>query len=143
MRIIISPAKKMRVSPDSAFSMTRPVFLARAGEILRWLQTLSYAQAKKLWACGDKIAEENFSRCIERYLQSGDRFITCIFGEPAGGKIVQKGVYAKMARGDMVRFMAEKRIEDPEELKAYDRMHYHFSEERSSETEYVFIRRRK
>ena len=86
------------------------------------------------------LASKEYSRCIEKYMQSEDRFITCIFGELEGGRVVQKGVYAKMARGDMVRFMAEHQIEDPEMLKTHDRMHYHFSAERSSETEYVFIR---
>ena len=251
MRIILSPAKKMRIDPDSLASASTPAFLARAEEILRWMRTLSYAEAKRLWACNDKIAEENYSRlqemdlqntamltpailsydgiafqymapvvfedgqydyvqehlrilsgfygvlnpmdgvtpyrlemqakakvagtgnlyeywgdalykevrddsgiiinlaskeysrCIEKYLQPQDRFITCIFGELEGGRVIQKGVYAKMARGDMVRFMAEHQIEDPEMLKTYDRMHYHFSAERSSEAEYVFIRENK
>jgi hypothetical protein len=35
----------------------------------------------------------------------------------SGDKIVTKGTYAKMARGEMVRFMAENRIEDSEEIK--------------------------
>jgi len=39
-----------------------------------------------------------YSKCVERYLQPDDRYITCVFGEPDGDKIVQKGVYAKMAR---------------------------------------------
>lgn len=248
MRIILSPAKKMRVDTDCICPESKPVFLERAAEILRWMQSLSYTEAKKVWACSDKIAEENYARlqemdlqdetqltpailsyegiafqymapsvfeygqfeyvqehlrilsgfygvlrpmdgvtpyrlemgakidgsslydywgdalyrevrddsgliinlaskeyslCIGRYLQPGDRFITCIFGDfadPERKKIVQKGVYAKMARGDMVRFMAEQTIEEPERLKEYGRMGYHFSDERSTENEYVFIR---
>ena len=31
-------------------------------------------------------------------------------------KIIQKGVYAKMARGEMVRFMAGAGVEEPEQL---------------------------
>lgn len=86
------------------------------------------------------LASKEYSVCIEKYLQPEDRFITCIFGELEGGRVMQKGVYAKMARGDMARFMAENRVEDPEQLKAYDRMHYHFFEELSNEREYIFIR---
>ena len=89
------------------------------------------------------LASKEYSRCIEKYLHPEDRFITCIFGELENGRVVQKGVYAKMVRGDMVRFMAEHQIEDPKMLKTYDRMHYHFSAERSSEAEYVFIRENK
>ena len=46
-----------------------------------------------------------------------------------------------MARGEMVRFMAEKQVTKFEELKLFDRLEYCFDEERSSETEYVFIKK--
>ena len=52
---------------------------------------------------------------------------------------MQKGVYAKMARGEMVRFAAEVNAHSPEELKAFDRG-YRFDRERSTEAEYVFIK---
>ena len=87
------------------------------------------------------LASAEYARCIERYLTPGDRFITCVFGEPEGDRVVQKGVYAKMARGDMVRYMAEIGAETPEQLRAFDRSGYRFDEARSTETEYVFIRR--
>ena len=57
-----------------------------------------------------------------------------------GGRVVQKGVYAKMARGEMVRFMAGIHAEEPEQIKAFDWSGYRFDEERSSADEYVFIR---
>ena len=44
-----------------------------------------------------------------------------------------------MARGEMVRYMAEHQIEDLEEIKKFDRMDFLFSEEHSTEKEYVFI----
>ena len=69
-----------------------------------------------------------------------DRCITCIFGELVNGKVVQKGVYAKMARGEMVRFMAGIRAEKPEQIKNFDWSGYQFDEGRSSEMEYVFVR---
>lgn len=86
------------------------------------------------------LASKEYSKCIEKYLQPGDRYITCIFGEPEGGKVVQKGVYAKMARGEMVRFMAGIHAEEPEQVKAFNWRGYHFDQERSSDLEYVFIR---
>ena len=51
-----------------------------------------------------------------------------------------KGTYAKMARGDMVRFMAEEKIEDPADIRKYSRLGYVFRKELSGETEYVFER---
>ena len=86
------------------------------------------------------LASKEYSKCIEKYLQPEDRFITCIFGEPENDRIVQKGVYAKMARGEMVRFMAEIHAERPEQMKDFDWSGYHYDEERSSEREYVFVR---
>ena len=77
---------------------------------------------------------------MERFLRPETRFITCIFGEWAGGKIAQKGTYAKMARGEMVRFLAERRAESPEEAKKFDRLGYVFDEEHSDNTSWVFIR---
>ena len=87
------------------------------------------------------LASVEYSRCVERFLSPGDRFITCVFGELERGRVVQKGVYAKMARGDMARYMAEIKVEVPEQLKAFDRSGYRFDEERSTDAEYVFIRR--
>lgn len=84
------------------------------------------------------LASKEYSKCIEKHLKPEDRFITVIFGTIVNGKIVQKGVYAKMARGEMVRFAAEKNIEDPEDLKNFSGG-YVFDETRSSNNKYVFI----
>lgn len=86
------------------------------------------------------LASKEYSKCIEKYLRPEDRYITCVFGELTGGRVVQKGVYAKMARGEMVRFMAGIHAEDPEQIKTFDWSGYHFDEDRSSTDEYVFIR---
>ena len=40
-----------------------------------------------------------------------------MFGELDGGKVVQKGVYAKKGIGEMVRFMAGIRAKAPEPRK--------------------------
>ncbi|MBO6269205.1 MAG: peroxide stress protein YaaA [Clostridium sp.] len=246
MRIIISPAKQMRVDTDTFACREIPVFPEKTKILLNYISGLSYEEQKKLWACNDRIAGENaerfrnmdlrkgltpailaydgiqytymapavfedgqfdyvqehlrilsgfygvvkpldgvvpyrlemqakaklsgfrnlyefwgedlyrevmdesrvlvnlaskeYSKCIEKYLKPGDRYITCIFGEPEGDKIVQKGVYAKMARGEMVRFMAGMQAETPEQMKDFSWSGYRFAEERSSETEYVFVR---
>jgi cytoplasmic iron level regulating protein YaaA (DUF328/UPF0246 family) len=89
------------------------------------------------------LASKEYSKCIEKYLRPGDRFITCIFGELENGKVVQKGVYAKMARGEMVRYMASIDARRPEQIQGFDRSGYVFDPERSSEKEYCFIRNSK
>lgn len=246
MRIIISPAKKMRLATDIFAWNGLPVFLERTKVLLDWIRGLSYAEQKKLWACNDKIARENasrfaemdlrsnltpailaydgiqytsmgpsvfensqmdyvqrrlrilsgfygvlkpldgvalyrlemqakasvnghanlydfwgdaiyrevlddsriivnlasqeYARCVEKYLIPEDRFVTCVFGEIEHGKVVQKGVYVKMARGDMVRYLAEIQADVPEQIKGFNISGYQFDAERSTDTEYVFIR---
>ena len=246
MRIIISPAKQMRVDTDVFTCSSLPVLMEKTEILMQWIRSLSYEDQKKLWACNDKIARQNaerfahmdlrksltpailsydgiqytymapavfedgqyeyvqehlrilsgfygvvkpldgvvpyrlemqakaavdghknlydfwgdslyrevlddsriiinlaskeYSKCIEKYLQPEDRYITCIFGEPDGDKIVQKGVYAKMARGEMVRFMAGIHAEKPEQMKDFNWSGYHFDNDRSSDHEYFFVR---
>lgn len=86
------------------------------------------------------LASKEYSKCIEKYLSDRDTYITVSFVEQSGEKLVTKGTYAKMARGEMVRFMAEKQITDPEDIKAFNRLGYVFRQELSSETEFVFER---
>ena len=87
------------------------------------------------------LASKEYSKCIERYLSDKDNYITITFCELAGDKLVTKGTYAKMARGEMVRFMAENNIENPVDIKKFDRLGYTFRGALSSETEYVFERK--
>ena len=86
------------------------------------------------------LASKEYSKCIEKYLQPSDRYISCNFYEEQEGKLVQKGVYCKMARGEMVRFMAENRVEEPEGIKDFAVMGYRYAKELSSEKEYIFVR---
>lgn len=86
------------------------------------------------------LASKEYSKCIEKYLSDRDTYITVSFVEQSGEKLVTKGTYAKMARGEMVRFMAEKQIENPEDIKAFNRLGYVFRQELSSEAEFVFER---
>lgn len=86
------------------------------------------------------LASKEYSKCVEKYLALDDTYITCVFGETADDKFVTKGTYAKMARGEMVRFMAENQIENPTDLKSFDRLNYKYRAEMSSENMYVFER---
>lgn len=88
------------------------------------------------------LASKEYSKCVEAYLKPKDRYITCVFGEFSKGKVIQKGTYAKMARGEMVRFMAENQIQEPEEVRNFQGLGYYFSEEHSTDTEYVFLKQK-
>ena len=63
-----------------------------------------------------------------------------MFGELESDRVVTKGVYAKMARGEMVRYMAQIQAGKPEDIKSFNRLGYVFDEKRSDDKEYVFIK---
>jgi len=87
------------------------------------------------------LASKEYSKCIEKYLTPQDRYITIVFCELSGDKLVTKGTYAKMARGEMVRFIAENNIENLVEIQKFDRLGYSFRSDLSSDSEYVFERK--
>lgn len=246
MRIIISPAKKMRVDTDSFPVRDLPALLPQAEVLAEQLRSMSYGELKALWKCNDSIAAMNaerlqrmdlrhgltpailaydgiqyqymapgvftegeleyvqehlrilsgfygvlrpfdgvtpyrlemqaklpadgapdlyrfwgdsiagslfagtdcvvnlaskeYSQCVSRYVPENVRFLTCVFGERKGDRLIEKGTMCKMARGEMVRFMAERRIEDPAELTAFDRLGYRYAPEESGGTTYTFIK---
>lgn len=90
--------------------------------------------------CIVNLASKEYSKSIEKYLTDDIKYVTCVFGEVIDGKVKEKGTYAKMARGEMVRFMAVNQIENVEEIKAFNELGYRFEEKYSSETTYTFIK---
>ena len=90
--------------------------------------------------CIINLASKEYSVCVSKYLPRNVRFITCIFGEEKDGRITEKGTACKMARGEMVRFMAENNITDVEGIKAFDRQDYRFEQKYSDENTFVFVK---
>lgn len=86
------------------------------------------------------LASKEYSRAIERFLEPANTYVTCVFGELEGGRVVQKGVYAKMARGEMVRYLASLDAQAPTQAKGFSWSGYAFDEARSTEEKYVFVR---
>lgn len=246
MKIIISPAKKMKVNTDTLEVRALPVYLHEAEYLRQYLSELSYEELKSLWKCNEQIAQINYervqtmnlrmhltpallsyegiqyqymapavledgqweyvqehvcilsgfygvvhpldgvtpyrlemqtkvnlpnvknlyeywgekiyrevsadtevivnlaskeySKCVEKYLTPEIRYITCVFAEYKGDKVIEKGTYAKMARGEMVRFLAERKAERPEEMKSFCRLGYRYSEKESTKDRYVFLK---
>lgn len=245
MRIIISPAKKMRTDRDSLEPRGLPVFLPRAQKLAHWLGSLSLPQLAQLLACNDEIARLNFeryrdmdlsrgdspailsydgiqyqymapqvfedgyfdyiqehlrilsglygvvrpldgvvpyrlemqarlnapfastlydywgedlcreviqgedllldlaskeySRAVRRHLPRDFPCVTCVFGQLVGDKVVEKGVYVKMARGEMVRFMAQRKVTRLEELREFDRLGFRWEPSLSDDRRLVFL----
>ncbi|OKP92722.1 peroxide stress protein YaaA [Paenibacillus sp. P32E] len=247
MRIIISPAKKMKTDTDFLDCRQMPQFISESETLLALLQKLNYEEAKALWKCNDAIATLNverirnmdvtrnltpaifsyegiqyqymapgvmqmeeleylqqhlrilsgfygmarpldgvvpyrlemqarlkgpgfgslyefwnskladqlfsesdcilnlaskeYSKCVSRYIGTNVRMVSCVFGEEIGGKVVEKGTLVKMARGEMVRFMAERKITCIEDIKGFDGFDFCFADELSEESTYVFIKK--
>ena len=85
------------------------------------------------------LASKEYSKTIESYLSKENKFITCVFAEKKDGKVVQKATMAKMARGEMVNFIASGNIQDEDKIKKFDRLGFKFDKELSNEKKYVFI----
>lgn len=245
MKIIISPAKKMKVDTDCLPVHGLPQFLPEAEKLCEKIRTYTYQELKALWKCNDKIASLNakrfqemnlkkqltpailsyeglqyqhiapqiftdeelkyvqehlcilsgfygalkpldgvtpyrlemgtkmqvdgykdlyefwgdklyhslrdedgiiinlaskeYAQSISKYVSSKNRFITVEFGEVHNGKVKQKGTFSKIARGEMVRYMAENQIEDIEKIKEFRAMGLQYAEEFSDENKIIFI----
>ena len=66
--------------------------------------------------------------------------IEVVFGEIIEGKVIEKGTLAKMARGEMVRFLAQHEINDVEKVKEFSGLGYIYCEELSQKQKLVFIK---
>jgi len=93
--------------------------------------------------CILNLASKEYSISVSKHLPKDFRFITCVFGEEVNGKIVEKGTLCKMARGEMVRRMAENRIKDPEEIKKLKLLNYEYADKHSDHATYVFLKKEK
>ncbi len=85
------------------------------------------------------LASKEYSRAVEPHLPPGVRFLTCTFGEWRDGKVVEKGALCKMARGQMVRWLAENRIEQAEDIRAFSDLEYRFAPDLSDMDHFTFI----
>lgn len=86
------------------------------------------------------LASKEYSKIVTDHLPAHVRFLTCTFGEQKDGKVVEKGTLCKMARGEMVRYLAECGCTDPEEIKGFDRLGYTYSDGHSTEHNLVFLK---
>lgn len=86
------------------------------------------------------LASSEYSKAILPYVEPHVTCVTCIFGGIIGGQVKMKGTQAKMARGEMVRWMASQQIENITDIRSFSSLGYCFKADYSSETKYVFIK---
>ncbi|MFC2089268.1 peroxide stress protein YaaA [Bacteroidota bacterium] len=68
------------------------------------------------------------------------RIISPVFKEEDGNGFRNVTIFAKKARGMMLRFILQNRISEPEELKAFDAEGYYFNPQESTMDEWWFCR---
>ena len=87
------------------------------------------------------LASEEYAKAVLPHLPPEVQVVTPVFGQLLPDRrVVEKGVYVKMARGEMVRFLAEAAAESPEALSAFDRLDFRYCPERSSPGHPVFLK---
>ena len=75
------------------------------------------------------LASVEYARAVLPHLASDATAVTCLFGEGIrNGKPIQRSTASKKARGSMVRWMAENKLEDVSGLTAFDVGYRHFPE---------------
>lgn len=86
------------------------------------------------------LASKEYTKAITPYLQTGDQLIEIVFAtRGVDGKLKIKATPAKIARGQMVRYMAEHNVQDLESLKLFDHPHFQFSTEYSNDQQFVYL----
>lgn len=85
------------------------------------------------------LASQEYAKTIRPYLQPGQRLVTVVFGSLVDGHVKTKATLAKMARGEMVRFLAEHHATDIQDVTRFDHPDWAFDTHRSTDDQLVFI----
>lgn len=86
------------------------------------------------------LASKEYSKVVSDNIGNNINFITCSFAQIINGKPIEKGTLCKMARGEMVRYMAENNVKDYKNIKNFNRMNFSYSDMLSDENTFVFIK---
>lgn len=85
------------------------------------------------------LASNEYFKSVQPKKLNG-RLITPVFKDQKNGQYKIISFWAKKARGLMARYIIDKRIEQPEQLKAFDYEGYRFNEAMSEGDTWVFTR---
>lgn len=87
------------------------------------------------------LASAEYSKAVLPYLPSTVTVVTPVFLDWEKGRYVSKGVYAKMERGEMVRFLAETGAETVEDIMKFSSRGYEFSRFLPDSNTLCFVRK--
>ena len=85
------------------------------------------------------LASQEYSKAIQPYVNGQRQFITCRFVEMIDGKPKQKATLAKMARGNMVRYLAAQQAATLDQVKQFA-IGYHYVADLSTPTLFTFLK---
>lgn len=85
------------------------------------------------------LASNEYAKAITAYPQEGLQVVTCRFGRIKERRFRQMTTRAKMARGRMVRFLAEQQADSIETVKQFHELHFHYHQELSTPTCLTFV----
>lgn len=86
------------------------------------------------------LASEEYAKVVRKFLKEDDIFIDIDFKVHKNGKLKTLATLAKVARGQMVKYIVENKINSPEDLKNFTFDNYKFSHNLSSNRKFVFIK---
>lgn len=92
------------------------------------------------------LASKEYSKTVEKYFdnkksESKIKLITCTFKVEKAGKLKVESTASKKARGYMVRYIAENKIDDIEGVKTFNIDGFTYSKNESTEKEIVFVKK--
>lgn len=87
------------------------------------------------------LASEEYSKVVLPYIKERTKCISISFLKSTDKGFKKQATLQKMARGEMVRYMAEQNITDPEALKDFNRLGFEFCQEMSDESNLTFIKK--
>lgn len=86
------------------------------------------------------LASEEYAKAVRPYVTAPLRFVTVRFGTLVGGRVKQQGTFAKMARGELVRFLAERQAEDLDDLRTFDALGLCYDAAHSDDNTLAFLK---
>lgn len=117
--------------------------------------SLSIAQYKNLYQFWDKqiyeqlikddhcildLGAKQYSKMIQKYLTDDINYVKCYFKEKINDELKEIGVYVKIIRGEMIRYLILKKAVTFEDVKSFDLLGYHYDDDLSDRHHFVFVR---
>lgn len=86
------------------------------------------------------LASMEYTKTIRPYLKDNDKFLSLSFKDDKDGKVRSYTAWMKQARGQMLKEIIQKKVEDPDDIKKLSVNGYSYDPYNSTEDEYVYIR---